>query len=334
MLEIRMLKKWGWVALLMLPLFVSAQNLFYVSPTAEDGGDGSLLKPFNRIDEAVLNVRDLKGEIVIYLRNGKYILDKPLLLTPLDGNDERSLSIKAYPSEKVVLTSNVSLALKWETYKKGIMKARLDKDRVMDMLLVNDRLRHMARFPNYDSTAIRFNGTSSLATSPAKVKKWKNPVGGYLHAMHKHDWGDFHYRIIGKDKKGNLSLEGGWQNNRPMGLHDENRMVENVFEELDAPGEWYYSRQEQTLYYYPFEGENVEELCFETPQLKHLVEIRGTIDNPVKNITIEGVELTGTVRTFMERYEPLLRSDWTVYRGGGRLFGRNGKLQASSMQTL
>lgn len=193
------LKRWSWVVLLMLPLAVSAQSVFYVSPTAQEGGDGSLLKPFNRIDKAVLNARDLKGEIVIYLRNGKYILDKPLLLTPLDGNDERSLSIKAYPSEKVVLTSNVSLALKWETYKKGIMKARLDKDRVMDMLLVNDRLRHMARFPNYDSTAIRFNGTSSLATSPAKVKKWKNPVGGYLHAMHKHDWGDFHYRIIGKD---------------------------------------------------------------------------------------------------------------------------------------
>ena len=121
------LKRWSWVVLLMLPLFVSAQNVFYVSPTAQEGGDGSLLKPFNRIDEVVLNVRDLKGEIVIYLRNGKYILDKPLLLTPLDGNDERSLSIKAYPSEKVVLTSSVSLALKWETYKKGIMKARLDK---------------------------------------------------------------------------------------------------------------------------------------------------------------------------------------------------------------
>ena len=113
----------------MLPLFVSAQRVFYVSPTAQEGGDGSLLKPFNRIDKAVLNARDLKGEIVIYLRNGKYILDKPLLLTPLDGNDERSLSIKAYPSEKVVLTSNVSLALKWETYKKGMsVRARIQRE--------------------------------------------------------------------------------------------------------------------------------------------------------------------------------------------------------------
>ena len=312
---IGMLKRWGWVALLMLPLFVSAQSLFYVSPVAQDGGDGSLLRPFNRIDKAVLKAREVEGDITIYLRNGTYIFDEPLLLTPLDGNDGHRLSIKAYPSEKVVLTSNVPLSLEWEHYEKGIMKARLEQDWVMDMLLVNGHLRHMARFPNYDSLAIRFNGTSSLATSPEKVKRWKNPEGGYLHAMHKHDWGDFHYRITGKDKKGNLNLEGGWQNNRPMGLHDENRMVENIFEELDAPGEWYYSRQEQTLYYYPYEYENVDELWLETPQLKHLIEIRGTIDNPVKNITIEGVELTGTIRTFMERYEPLLRSDWTVYRG-------------------
>lgn len=61
--------------------------------------------------------------------------------------------------------------------------------------------------------------------------------------MHKHDWGDFHYRITGKNEKGELQLEGGWQNNRPMGIHNENRMVENIFEELDAPGEWYYDKK-------------------------------------------------------------------------------------------
>lgn len=180
---LRTLKQWGWMALLIFPLFVSAQTLIYVSPKAQKGGDGSLSQPFSRIEEAILKARGLKGDLVIYLRGGKYVLDEPLVLIPLDGNDERSLSIKAYPSEKVVLTSNVSLSLKWETYKEGIMKARLEQDYVMDMLLVNEGLRHMARFPNYDSTAIRFNGTSSLATSPAKVKKWKNPEGGYLHVI-------------------------------------------------------------------------------------------------------------------------------------------------------
>lgn len=50
-------------------------------------------------------------------------------------------------------------------------------------------------------------------------------------------------------------MEGGWQNNRRSGLHPDNRMVENIFEELDAPGEWFYNADEQTVYYYPFEGE-------------------------------------------------------------------------------
>jgi hypothetical protein len=34
--------------------------------------------------------------------------------------------------------------------------------------------------------------------------------------MHVSDWGDFHYRITGKDEKGILKLEGGWQNNARM----------------------------------------------------------------------------------------------------------------------
>lgn len=97
-------------------------------------------------------------------------------------------------------------------------------------------------------------------------------------------------------------------------------MVENIFEELDAPGEWFYDKQEQILYYYPMPGEDVETATIEVPQLKHLFEIKGKKESPVSNVSIEGLCLTQTLRTFMEKYEPLLRSDWTVYRGGAVLF--------------
>ena len=61
-----------------------------------------------------------------------------------------------------------------------------------------------------------------------------------MHAIHNAEWGDFHYLI--KAKAGDsLVLEGGWQNNRPAPMHREYRFVENIFEELDAPGEWYYN---------------------------------------------------------------------------------------------
>lgn len=97
-------------------------------------------------------------------------------------------------------------------------------------------------------------------------------------------------------------------------------MVENIFEELDAPGEWFYQAESSTLYYYPMPDEDAETAVFETPILKHLIEFRGSEQQPVTHITIQGIELTQTLRTFMDKYEPLLRSDWMVYRGGAVVF--------------
>lgn len=312
------------VILLQLILFetLQAQTQIYVSPSGNDSGNGSLQAPFRTIGKAKSEARKQNGEVSIVLRGATYRLSEPLVFTPDDGGKAgKALTVRAYPGEKVILSGSIHLEnLQWEPYRKGILKTRINGSPVMDMLVVNGEIRHLARYPNYDPNAIRFNGTSAEATSPQRVKSWKNPVGGYLHAMHVRDWGDFHYRITGKDKKGNLSMEGGWQNNRQSGIGENNRMVENIFEELDAPGEWFYDAGQSTLYYFPLEGENVKTATFETPQIKHLIEIRGSEANPVKNITLEGIDLTQTIRTFMEKYEPLLRSDWTIYRGAAIFF--------------
>ena len=59
-------------------------------------------------------------------------------------------------------------------------------------------------------------------------------------------------------RNGNVTYEGGWQNNRRMGMHDKYRFVENIFEELDAPGEWYLDEKTATLYFYPPRGDRSE----------------------------------------------------------------------------
>ncbi|MFT5129662.1 MAG: hypothetical protein ACI8W8_003287 [Rhodothermales bacterium] len=48
-------------------------------------------------------------------------------------------------------------------------------------------------------------------------------------------------------------------------------------------------------------------------QLKSAV---GTADEPKRNIVIENAIFRHTARTFMDTKEPLLRSDWRIYRGG------------------
>lgn len=299
---------------------LQAQTAFFVSADGKDSNKGTMKRPFRTIEKALEAARSEKGEITLYLREGVYRLSAPLTLTASDGNSEKKLTLTSFPNEKATISGGVLLNLDWQPYERGIWQAKVNQDVEIDMLLVNGEIRHMARYPNYDEQAVRFHGTSSQATAPERVKGWKHPETGFLHAMHNSDWGDFHYRIKGRKENGELILEGGWQNNRQSGLHPENRMVENIFEELDAPGEWFFDRKEKILYYYPLEGEQPATAVFETPQLKHLIEVRGTQAAPAENIVIRNLNLTQTQRTFMEKYEPLLRSDWTVYRGAAVFF--------------
>jgi hypothetical protein len=53
------------------------------------------------------------------------------------------------------------------------MQAKVAPKVAIDMLTVNGKIRSMARYPNYDSAAVRFNGTSADATSPERVKAEK-----------------------------------------------------------------------------------------------------------------------------------------------------------------
>ena len=54
-------------------------------------------------------------------------------------------------------------------------------------------------------------------------------------------------------------------NNRGSGLHTTYRMVENVFEELDAPGEWFYDKPAGKLYFFPPKDADLASAHIETP---------------------------------------------------------------------
>lgn|GEM_PF-289108 len=296
---------------------VCAQKVFFVSTKGKDTDRGTYSKPYATIDRALLEARKTPGRVVINLLSGVYYMNKPIILTSSDSrNQHEELLITNYQSQKVTFNGSVVLKLKWKEYKNGIWEAKISQNIIFDELFVNGRLQHMARYPNYDSSAHYFGGTAADVLSKERVANWQMPEGGYIHAMHSSLWGDLHYIIKGKKPNGELVLEGGWQNNRQMGMHEKYRFVENVFEELDTANEWFYDKDKKILYYFPPENVNIKTAKFETPQIAHLIEFIGSEENSVQNIGIEGIEFTQTLRTFMQNKEPLLRSDWTIYRGG------------------
>jgi len=303
------------------PIGLFSQTSIYVSPKGNDANSGTQIKPFASIAKAVAELRKTPGPAVIYLLEGTYYVSKPLIFTAEDARkDNEPLTITGFKNQKVIISGGIPLHLKWEKYKNGIWKARVKPDLIFDELFVNGQLQRMARYPNFDSTARFLGGTDAGAISKERVAGWHSPAGGYIHALHRSEWGDFHYIITGKNNKGELNFEGGWQNNRRMGMHEKYRFVENIFEELDTVNEWFYDKPTKTLYYYPPKELNITTAKFETPQIAHLFEFKGTEKNPVSNISIEGLTLTQTLRTFMQNKEPLLRSDWTIYRGAAVLY--------------
>ncbi|HEY5326522.1 MAG TPA: PDZ domain-containing protein [Mucilaginibacter sp.] len=298
------------------------QTNLYVSTKGSDINPGTKSKPFASINRALRTARKVSGAVFIRLYGGTYYLSNSIVFTSADSRkDEGPLTLTSVDHEKAIISGGTSLGkLNWKEYKNGIWQAEIAQGLVFDALLVNGKLQRMARYPNYNPSAQILGGTSADAISKERAARWKSPAGGYVHALHSAKWGDLHYVITGKDSSGLPTLEGGWQNNRPMGMHEKYRYVENIFEELDTANEWYYNKQKKTLYYFPPAGLDLKTAKFETPQLAHLFEFRGTEEKPVKNIIISDLILTETVRTFMQNREPLLRSDWTIYRGGAILY--------------
>lgn len=322
------------LSLFLLVLFVSASAKdIYVSPGASGQADGSLEHPYSSFLEAQLAARDKVGKEVvnIWLLDGTYYLNQPLTFSHEDGGTkEHPVYYRALHEGKAIVSGGRELEVQWSPYREGIFVCDLPDGLVIDQLFINERRQEMARFPNsqegknvFDCWTLSHSAQADPSMDPLskeRIATWKDPSGAYLHAMHRALWGGMHYEVKGKKRDGSLDLEGGWQNNRPDRMHELYRFIEHVFEELDAPGEWYFNKELAKLYYHPWPGTDIQEAKVEIVSLPHLIEFNGSRHTPVKHLHLEGLILKHTARVFMDNKEPLLRSDWTTYRGGAVFF--------------
>jgi len=305
----------------------------YVSPGGEGRADGSIEYPLHSILKARDMARKYIGnEVVnICLNDGIYYLEESIQLTWMDGGTKKfPVYYRAVNEGKAIISGGRRLEVQWIPFRDGIFVCDVPEGTIMDQLFINNKRQEMARFPNskpgknvFDCWTLSHTTVADPENDPLsknRIEKWENPSGAYLHAMHRALWGGMHYLVKGKNRDGTLDLEGGWQNNRPDRMHVKYRFIEHVFEELDAPGEWFFNEKESKLYFYPGEGQDIHQAMVETATLRHLLEFNGSKEKPVKHIHLLNLTFKHTARVFVDNKEPLLRSDWTVYRGGAILY--------------
>ena len=73
--------------------------------------------------------------------------------------------------------------------------------------------------------------------------------------------------------------------------------LENVFEALDTPGQWYLDRTESKLYYYPLPGEDWRKAEFVAPALESLVHLNGTDQQLVEYVRFRNLRFAHTQYT-------------------------------------
>jgi len=307
----------NYIIIILVLLIIGCQtkenHLYVVSNlnTSDDGMITSIEEALTRAKEILVSNKN--SEIVIHLSKGDHYLDATLVIGP----EFNGLKLIGEENNEVTIKGSKKLDLSWKPYDKNIWETDIPKGTSFDQLFINNQKQILARYPNYSEGGGHWQGFASDAIAPERIKTWSQPKGAIFHAMHGGEWGGFHYLINGVNEKGEPILAKGHQNNRPIrGIHDTYRMIENVFEELDSPKEWFFDKTKNKLYFWKPENIDLATATVEVVHLKHLINIQGTSENPVKNVSIQNIHFEQASRTIMEEYEPLLRSDWTIYRGG------------------
>jgi len=228
-----------------------------------------------------------------------------------------------------------------------------------DQLFINGKRQIRARYPDYDMSDpgksgyihaagtisddardpkpganddMTFSGAAArgIAFDPKTFtrKKWARPNEAIIHIFQRYYWGNLQWRIKDVDWGKHFIWfgEGGWQmggkyTTVASAVDAKSRFyIENVFEELDTPGEWYLDKADGILYYMPTKGVNIKTALVEVPVLQQVVRFVGTQDEPVHHITLAGLRIAHTASTFLEQYSIPSLSDWAIHRGGSVFF--------------
>jgi hypothetical protein len=307
----------------------------------------------------VVRQRNKAAPIRVLVREGTYYLENPLTFATEDsGGKETPVIYAAYPDETVTISGGRKLDCTWRPYRDGIMMSPVPPGLNFDQLFVNGRRQIRARYPNYDPSKPGKSGYIQVADSiPSGIpnpyagsdedmtfstqaprgirfdpttftrKRWAKPETAEIHIFQAAYWGNLQWKIKNIDfatstiwfGDGGQQIGAKWSNH-PGVLNQHSRFfVDNVFEELDAPGEWFLDSERHFLFYYPEPGSDLETARVEVPALEHAIHFAGTQRDPVQHISLRDFRIAHTATTYLGAYDVPSLSDWAIHRGGSVL---------------
>ncbi|MEV1204283.1 RICIN domain-containing protein [Microbispora rosea] len=281
----------------------AATTTLYVSPSGT-GSTCSSAQPCS-LSGAQTAVRSqnssMSGDIVVQLADGVYRLSAPLRLTAADsGTNGYRVVWQAAPSAHPVI-SGARAVTGWTlaNQSKNIWQANVGAGIDTRQLYVNGVLATRAR-TQVNRSDFTANG-SGLRFGNSALSYLNNLAG--QNRVEMESVGSFTDRYVRVQSiSGNfITMQQPSWNNNIFGYdtfttpHRAGPLyIENAYEFLDSPGEWYINPSTGVLSYIPLSGQNMSSTSVELPVLQSLVGVGGTYDAPAHHITFSGITFTGT----------------------------------------
>jgi hypothetical protein len=237
----------------------------------------------------------MTGDIVVVLHGGTYRIDQTIVFDPADsGVDGHNVIYQAAQNETPILSGGKAI-VGWKPDAKGRWKAPTPLDNFRQFYV--DAVR-ATRAQGDKPAKLELSGDDGYTTSAVEMADWKNP--GDIELCYVVIWthtrckvqdirreGDHAKITMLQPHFGNAKVKAGMNIVNPEYL--DRIYVENALELLDEPGEWYLDRAARTVYYLPRPGEDMNKVEAIAPAVERLVELRGTLDQPVHNVRFEGI---------------------------------------------
>ena len=270
----------------------------------------------------------MQGGITVYMEGGTYALYEPVFIRPEDSGTKESPTvirsainektvIRSAADEKAVLSGGVRIKNWKKQGKLWVADVPVFNGRPLDFrqLWVNGkkavRARDVEDFEKMNRICSVDEKNEILYVPAVSIRRLIDNKGNLkakyaemvLHQM----WCVANLRIRSVEVQGDsvairfhqpesrIQFEHPWP--RPMVTtdgHNSAFYLTNARELQDVPGEWYHDIDARKVYYYPREGEKMQEAEVIVPAVETLVRVEGTLDRPVCHIRFEKITFSYT----------------------------------------
>ncbi|GGG70513.1 fibronectin type III domain-containing protein [Edaphobacter dinghuensis] len=291
----------------------SIQAQIYVSPKGSDAGLGTVEHPVQTLVRARDLARTTKQSKIL-LAGGTYRLTKTLELSEQDSGVSFAAIGGSHPiiSGAVQITGWKKVDAKrnlWQApapaaltdsrqlYVNGVrtQRAKGPVPVTLEMTptgyIASDAT--MSQWKNISDIEFVYTGGNSIWNLPSEgLGSWTQPrcpiasIKGTVITMAQPCWDNSTKRVMLPSGVRTANLVG------PMSVGKQPSYVENAFELLQTPGQWYFDRSSSLIYYIPRPGEDLARADVEVPVLQFLVALKGTASQPIHDVTFSGIQFS------------------------------------------